>query len=92
MNKSRTILAAAVLIGLGCAPAPAVAQGCLSGSEGRQVLEQGQAMPLPEAMRRAGVSGQVIDAQLCGGGGGYVYRVRIRQDDGEIRSLNIPAG
>ena len=78
---------------LACFPSVAPAQsGCASRAEGRQLLEQGQVVPLPEAMRRAGLpSGAVVDAQLCREGGGYVYRVRVRQN-GNVRQAKIPAG
>jgi hypothetical protein len=64
---------------------------CVSGHDARQVLEQGQAAPLPTAMQNAGLNGaQVLDAQLCRAGGGWSYRVRYRQG-GQVRSANIPA-
>jgi uncharacterized membrane protein YkoI len=48
-------------------------------------------VPLPEAMQQAGVEGGVVEAELCRGGGGYSYRVRLRQN-GQVRVVNIPAG
>jgi hypothetical protein len=70
-----------------------VAQECLSGSEGRQLLEQGQVIPFPTAVRQAGISSdQVVDVQLCRGGGGYVYRVRVIDASGQVTNMNIPAG
>jgi uncharacterized membrane protein YkoI len=69
-----------------------MAQACVSRAEGRQLLEQGQVMPLPEAIRQAGLAGgRVVDAQLCRAGGGFVYRIRILQD-GEVSGRTIPAG
>lgn len=65
---------------------------CVSGHQARQVLEQGQAAPLPTAMQNAGLNGaQVLSAELCKAGGGWSYRVRYRQG-GQVRSANIPAG
>ena len=86
-------LAAAALIALSLAGSVShgMAQGCISDAEFRQLVQQGQVVTLPEAMQRAGVSGQVIDAQLCPAGGGYVYRVRVRQD-GQVTSHQFPAG
>jgi len=91
MSKHRALASALLALSLCGSVSDGHAQGCLSRQEGRQLIQQGQVATLPDAMRRAGVSGQVIDAQLCGGGGGYVYRVRVRQD-GKVRSVNIPAG
>lgn len=65
---------------------------CVSDRDFRQLAARGQVVSLPDALRSAGVRGQVIEAQLCEAGGGYSYRVRVRQRSGEIRSLNIPAG
>jgi hypothetical protein len=90
--RTRRHLAAAlagILLAGGAGPASAA---CLSGRDGRQLIEQGQVVPFPEAMRRAGLSSdQVVEVQLCEGGGGYVYRVQVLQPGGEVRSMNIPA-
>ena len=85
------ILALLVLCLVG-APSPGMAQGCIDRQQARQLFEQGQAIPFPEALRRAGVSRNQLagDPQLCRGGGGYVYRVRIVQN-GQVRAVNIPA-
>lgn len=90
MIKHRAIAAACFALAMGASVGGSLAQGCLSRSEGRSLMEQGQVLPLPEAMRRAGVSGDVVDAQLCAGGGGYVYRVRVRQG-GDVKPISIPA-
>ena len=92
MSK-RLILGLAVLfLTMAGSPDSGSAQGCLSGGEGRQLLEQGEVMPFPEAMQRAGLSAdEVVEVQLCQSGGGYVYRVRILQG-GQVSSKNIPAG
>jgi hypothetical protein len=49
-------------------------------------------MPFPEALRRAGFSPDELagDPQLCQGGGGYVYRVKVMRD-GQVSSVAIPA-
>jgi hypothetical protein len=63
--------------------------GCVS--DIRQLEGEARAVTLPEAMQRAGVSGQVVSAQLCQSGSGYVYRVRVRDANGEVKSITIPA-
>jgi len=56
------------------------------------MLERGEALPFPEALRRAGYSGDQLAGrpQLCEAGGGYVYRVRIVQE-GQVQAVTIPA-
>jgi hypothetical protein len=89
----RSLATAFLLAALAGSPSASLAQGgCVSGGEGRQLLEQGQVMPFPQAMQQAGISGQVVDVQLCRSGGGYVYRARVRDESGEVRAVNIPAG
>lgn len=65
---------------------------CLSRGQGRELMERGQVIPLPEALQRAGLPpGGLVDAQLCQGGRGYVYKVRVLQGGGKVRAINIPA-
>ena len=93
MFCNRIIAAGAVAAFLTIAPAAGWAQGnCLSGGEARELIEQGQIVPFPDAMRQAGLSpDQVVDVQLCATGGGFVYRVRVLEG-GAVRRVNIPAG
>lgn len=82
------IIAVASLIALCGVTSDGMAQSCVSRQEARQLLDQGQIIPLPDATSRAGIdASQVVDAELCQGGGGYVYRVRLR-DGGQA---NVPA-
>jgi hypothetical protein len=91
MTRFSTIAVAALMLALSGLQAESAAQ-CASGSEARQLIEQGQAMPLPSALQAAGLGdAQVLDAQLCRAGGGWSYRVRFRQG-GQVSSANIPAG
>lgn len=94
MSKLPAITTALLAAALACASPGAMAQGgCLSGGEGRQLLEQGQVVPFPQAMRQAGLSAdQVVDVQLCRSGAGYVYRVRVLEAGGQVSSMDIPAG
>ena len=93
MSGFRTIAMATLLLALAGSPSAGLAQGgCVSGGEGRQLLEQGQVVPFPQAMQQAGISGQVVDVQLCRSGGGYEYRARVREEGGEVREVSIPAG
>ena len=69
-----------------------LAQGnCVSRGEGRALLEQGHAMPFPEALRQAGLpADQIVDVQLCRTGSGLVYRVRV-VDGATVRGVSIAA-
>ena len=93
MAKNRVTAAALLFLALASIPAEATAQGCMSGRDGRELLEQGEVIPFPEAVRRAGISpDQLVGVpDLCQGGGGFVYRVRVLQPGGTVRSMNIPA-
>jgi hypothetical protein len=56
------------------------------------MVEQGQVRPLYVALQSAGLAqAQVLSAQLCHAGGGWVYRVRYRQG-GNVRTADVPAG
>ena len=93
MRQHRVIPTALLALALACVSPAAMAQGCLSGGEGRQLLEQGQVVPFPQAMRQAGLrADQVVDVQLCQSGGGYVYRVRVLEPGGQVSTMTIPAG
>jgi hypothetical protein len=71
---------------------PAMAAGCVAGQEARALLERGEAIPFPEALQRAGYSGDQLAGgpQLCEAGGRYVYRVKI-VEQGQVQSVTIPA-
>jgi hypothetical protein len=93
MTTRKALAAALLVLALTGTASDGLAQGCISDRDGRQLLEQGQVVPFPEAMQRAGVMAhQIVEVQLCRGGGGYVYRVRVLQPNGRVRRVNIPAG
>jgi len=74
---------------------PLVAGGaeaaCLGSGEARQAVSSGQAMPLSAALARAGVSGEVVDVQLCEEGGRYVYHASVLGPDGRVTQVSVPA-
>ena len=93
MTTKHVIAAAILALALAGPTSGAVAQQCLSPSEGQALVAQGQVMPFPSAVRQAGISpDQVVDVQLCQAGGGYVYRVRVIDASGQVTAMNIPAG
>ena len=86
----RVALVLALLLGGLVAPASAA---CLSDRETRQAVRSGQAARLNVALRQAGIRPRdVVGAQLCEGGGGYVYRVKLLTNDGSSSVISIPAG
>ena len=87
MKRLGVIAFAALLLALSGIAAESQAQ-CVSDSEGHQLVAQGQAIPFPEAASRAGIpANQIVSVALCHAGGGYIYRVKLRQGG----TKNIPA-
>jgi hypothetical protein len=90
----REALPVAVLgILLVAAGSTGLAQGkCVSRGQGRDLIEQGEAIPFPEALRQAGLpADQIVDVQLCRTGSGLVYRVRVAEG-ATVRGVSIAAG
>jgi hypothetical protein len=87
MHRLLTIAVAGVLLALSGINAESMAQGgCVSESEGHQLVAQGQASPLGEATSRAGIPhNQIVSVRLCHAGGGYIYQLQLR--DGSTRSI-----
>ncbi len=69
---------------------PALAQ-CASPAEARRAVAAGKAVPLSVALRRAGISGQVVRVDLCRDGRRSVYRMRVLDRKGRLRQMVIPA-
>ncbi len=86
-------LAAALVVLLAGPAQEALAQECLSGRAGRQMLENREIIPLPEALLRAGVGrDRLLGAELCRVGGRFIYRVRVLGPGGREDHVDIPAG
>lgn len=91
MTRYRAIALAALLV-LGGLSAEARAQSCVPAGQGQQMVEQGQVKPLYVALQSAGLAqAQVLSAELCQAGGGWIYRVRYRQG-GNVGTADVPAG
>ncbi|SCZ24334.1 PepSY domain-containing protein [Afifella marina] len=90
MMMLRRFLSLSVLL-LSLLVAGEAAAACLGPGEARQVVASGQAVPLSQALRRAGISGEVVDVKLCEAGGGYVYQASVLGPDGRLQRVNIPA-
>lgn len=77
----------ALLIVLLAAIAPAEA-ACLSQAQARQVVASGQAAPLGAVAGQAG--GEIVKAQLCQQGGGYVYVLSVLKG-GKVTTVTVNA-
>ena len=85
----RRLLVVAALA-LAASSVPALAQ-CASPAEARRAVSAGKAVPLSLALRRAGVSGQVVRVALCRNGRRSVYRIGVLDRKGRLRQMVIPA-
>ena len=87
----RLFMAAALaLAALAALPAAAEAQ-CVNAAQARRAIAAGKAVPLSVALRRAGISGQVVRVALCRTGRGAVYRIGVLDRKGRLRQEVIPA-
>ena len=81
-------LALAVFVAI---PAVANAAG-VSQQEARRFVKSGQAIPLSQAIRRAGISGKVVRAALCKTRGNPpFYRLAVLGPGGRLNKIVIPA-
>ena len=79
------IIAFLVLTLLAIAPAQAA---CLSQAQTREAVASGKAAPLGSVAGRAG--GEIVKAQLCQQGGGYVYVLSVLKN-GKVTTVTVPA-
>lgn len=78
---------AAVLLLFALSVMPAQA-GCLSQSQAREAVASGKAAPLGSVAGRAG--GEIVKAQLCQQGGGYVYVLSVLKG-GKVTKVTVNA-
>ena len=78
-------------LALAASSAPALAQQCASPAEARRAVAAGKAVPLSVALRRAGISGQVVRVALCRDGRRAEYRLGLLDGQGRLRQVVIPA-
>lgn len=66
---------------------------CLSPSEARRVVASGEAASLSRIRGNIAdmVGGEVVSAQLCQGGGGYIYVVNVIVDGGAVQRYRVDA-
>lgn len=91
MHRPNRRLAALALAFALALPGFEAAAACLSAAQSRQVVASGQAMPLSQALARAGIGGTPVNVALCEAGRGYVYQVSVREPNGTLRTVTIPA-
>ena len=65
----------------------------LSSSEAGSVIRSGKALPLREALERLEerYDGRVINVELQQRSGRLVYRFKLREDDGKVRTVSMDA-
>jgi hypothetical protein len=68
-------------------------RACLSDRQIYAAVEQGQLLPLEDALRQNGIdrNTQVLSVEVCDEGGGYDYYVQVINASGEARTLILPA-
>ncbi|QFT33135.1 hypothetical protein K1718_19975 [Roseibium porphyridii] len=77
----------ALLIVFFAAVTPASA-ACLSQAQARDAVASGKAAPLGAVAGRAG--GEIVKAQLCQQGGGYVYKLSVLKG-GKVTTVTVNA-
>ena len=103
MNRALAIVAvpaACLAVSLAPQPAAADAYACLSKSEQRVAISNGQAVPLATAMHsvrsvrtaaRSRGGREVIKARLCREGKGLVYVLTVLSRDGKVTHMSVDA-
>lgn len=102
MNRTLAsiVISAAAFLAAGVVPAAADAQACLSKSEQRAAISNGQAVPLAAAIRsvrsvhtakRSRGSREVIKARLCREPKGLVYVLTVLSRDGKVTHSSVDA-
>lgn len=88
----RSFSALLILVAVGCASG-ASADNCLKRTERQDAIAKKQAIRLKDALRSlwGSVTGRVVGAELCSAGSGLVYRIRLLEPGGKMRSALIDA-
>ncbi len=71
-----------------CAAVAPAQAACLSDSQARKVVASGKAAPLGSVAGR--VKGDILKAQLCEQGGGYVYVLSVK-NGGKVTTVTVNA-
>jgi len=86
-------LGAALLLAgpTGFGPVATLAQGCMSQSEARAAIANGQARPFSQFSGRLRAIGDVVSSCLVDQGGGLAYVVSIVQANGQVTQVVLNA-
>ncbi len=96
--RSALAVAALLLVASASASAKEDGEGCLSRAEQRAAIENGQAVPLAQAIRSARLSvrgrggREVVKARLCRGPEGLRYVLTVLARDGKVTQATVDAG
>ena len=89
-----TLAALALATGLTPAPGPAVAADCLADwSTAAQVVKKENLLTVEQisAAEAGAIPGQIVKTTLCREQGGYVYRLVVREANGQLRNVVVDA-
>ncbi|WP_210199916.1 PepSY domain-containing protein [Pleomorphomonas diazotrophica] len=88
-NRKRFRLALACLLTLPIVAGHAAEARCLTPAEAQAVVGSGAVQRLGVIARVVG--GEIVDAQLCEGGGILVYRLAVMREGGRVDNLIVDA-
>lgn len=88
-NRKRFILALACFLTVPFVSGYAAEARCLTPAEAQAVVGQGAVQRLSVIARVVG--GEIVDAQLCEGGGMLVYRLAVMREGGRVDNITVDA-
>lgn len=88
-NRKRFLLAVACVLALPIVSGQAAEARCLTPAEAQAVVGKGAVQRLSVIARVVG--GEIVDAQLCEGGGLLVYRLVVMRDGGRVDNVTVDA-
>lgn len=92
--KPPAVIALALALALAVAGAgQAQAQSCLDKRQIQEAVSSGEILSLDAVLAQAGVdpSAEILNVQVCDGGGGLVYVIGVLNPDGQAQNLTLNA-
>ncbi len=88
-NRMRFTFALACFLAVPIVSGYAAEARCLTPAEAQAVVGGGAVLRLSVIARAVG--GEIVDAQLCEGGGGLVYRLAVMREGGRVDNITVDA-
>ena len=88
-NRKRFTFALACFLAVPIVSGSAAEARCLTPAEAQAVVGGGGVQRLGVIARAVG--GEIVDAQLCEGGGGLVYRLAVMREGGRVENVIVDA-